>query len=150
VPFSTVMYMKGDVAQAVCEVGQLCQRLGYSGWSLQGDPFALNYSQKSLAARICILQQQILDKHDIHLDSAIGTVHLIHVVENRVRIAARAELLDGRPVRPELEERLKEFSLWLGTQLTSRGLKASSRDLGLPGARATVPLTPPDTGSLRR
>ena len=147
--FNTVIYMKGDLGQAVAEVEAVCRRSGYSGWSLRGDPFHLNYPDQVGVAHICILQQKITDTHDVHLDSAIGTLHLFQVAEGRVKIATRPEQLDGRCLPAEAESRLEEFRQGLDRRLVTTGLKASSRELGL-GLHPTVPLAPPDTGPLRR
>lgn len=148
-PFSGVIYTKGNIAQTVSEVEGVCRPSGYSGWSLRGDPFRLNYTSKEAVAHICILRQRITDTHDVHLDSAIGTLHLFQVSDDRVRIAARPELLDGQCLPAEAEASLEEFWQSLDRRLATSGLKASSRDLDA-GLNATVPLAPPDTGPFLR
>jgi hypothetical protein len=148
-PFAGVVYTRGNLAQAVSEVEGVCRLKRYSGWSLRGDPFRLNYSDQPGVAHICILQQKITDTHDVHLDSAIGTIHLFQVGDDRVKFAARPELLNGQHLSAEAEARLEEFWKGLDRRLITTGLKASSRDLVV-ALNATVPLASPDTGPLRR
>lgn len=143
-PYNTAIYLKGDLERAVIEVGELCQSLGFSGWSLRGNPFDLHYPPESSTAHICVLQQQVMDRHDIHLDSAIGTLHLFQVNQEKVRIAARSELLDGQPISAE-SDHLEVFCGQLQRQLAAEGLAASSRELGV-ALQPTVRLSPPDAG----
>lgn len=146
VPYKTVIYLRGDLEQAVAEVGELCRSEGVSGWSLRGNPFMLHYPPQTSAAHICLLKQQILDRHDVHLDSAIGTLHLFQVAEDKVRIAARSELLDGQPLASPSDQ-LAIFCRQLQKHLASEGLAASSRELGVE-LKPTVRLSTPDTGPL--
>lgn len=145
-PYNTVIYLKGDLEQAVAEVGELCRSVGFSGWSLRGNPFILHYPPTTSAAHICLLTRQVLDRHDVHLDSAIGTLHLFQVAQGRVRIAARTELLDGQPLT-SADSQLEIFCEQLQKQLASEGLAASSRGLRVE-LKPTVQLSPPDTGPL--
>lgn len=139
--------MRGNLPEAVAEVGRLCNELAYFSWGLRGNPFLLQYPPETSSAHFSILQQQISDLHDIHLDSVIGTMHIFQLSPDRIRLAARAELLDGRPLHRETDSRLRRFCDKLDRQLAIRGLKVESGDLSS-DLQVTAPLSPSDTGPL--
>lgn len=146
------VYARGavdDVVEVLCEASG---DLGYTLWSLAGNPCSQHLSRPAIAMRVCIIDAKKVDAHQIPKDKILGTAHVIRVahIPAKSRVSFHTEDLSGEPVISPNERLLDLFCHRFTRLLEARGLKLSgNRKNSETGPFNLPPLVPNDTGPLQ-
>lgn len=149
-PPITVQYARGAVEEVVGVLCRAAKDLGYTLWSLRGNPCSMP-SLRTIAMRICVLDAEVIHPHNIPEESILGTVHVVRVAHrpSRCRVSFHLEDLSGERLRAADEMAFRRFCERFGRLLAEKGLEIPAGQ----GFQETAPIhLPPlrqnDTGPL--
>lgn len=125
-----VYYTKSSLQQAVKQLCQVGDDLGYTLWSLQGNPSHLRLSPKDAAMRISIFFGKIASQNELTPERSIGTAHLVQVADDRIRINFQREDMLGQTLAEEVQPVLGRFCDAFDGFISNRSLKLSDRETG--------------------
>jgi len=104
---ASVLYTACNISQSIELLIEAIEKYGYSLWSLRGDPSSLHFSPMTSALRVSILAQP--RDHELPLESAIGTAHLVSISPIRTRINFVCDNLMGELLEHENRGPLFDF-----------------------------------------
>jgi len=119
-----VVYARGAVEDVVGILCKASRDLGYTLWSLRGNPCSMP-SLRTIAIRMCIVDAEVIHPHHIPDESILGTAHVVRVAHmpSKCRVSFHLEDLSGEPLRSADEGSFRLFCDKFDRLLASKGLK---------------------------
>ena len=119
-----VLYARGamdEILQCICEISK---EMGFSLWSLSGDPCAILLRLPTISRRICIIDAKEFTSDHIPEDQVLGTVHILRTshIPLQCRISFHLEDLSGEPLAHTGKQGLQRFCAKSYIKLDSSGL----------------------------
>ena len=125
-----VFYTNSSLQHTVSLLCKVGEDLGYTLWSLQGDPSHIRLSPKSVAMRISIFFGKFTSQNELTPERSIGTAHLVQVDDDRIRINFQREDMLGQTLAEEVQPVLARFCEAFDGSISNQDLKLSDQETG--------------------
>lgn len=145
-----VLYARGAVNQVVTSLCEVSKAMGFTLWSMKGNPCAMTGRFPTIASRICVLNAREILSDRIPDDQVLGTVHIVRTSSfpQECRISFHLEDLAGRTVACVDKQSLQRFCAKSYMLLESRNLLFEDDDTKLGTGPFQIPNAHVDTGPL--
>jgi hypothetical protein len=145
-----VLYARGAVNDFIKHLCDISIAMGYSLWSLSGNPCVVGMRLPAIARRICILNTPDIPADHIRPEHVIGTVHLVQTshLPQQVRISFHLEDLAGKPLIQSGQPALQRFSAKTYMLLEVENLLVEENGPNVGTGPFPINNAQPDTGPL--
>jgi len=146
-----VLNARGAVNNVVASLCEVSKAMGFSLWSLKGNPCAITERFPTIARRICIINASEILSEQIPEDQIVGTVHIVRTsnIPLECRISFLLEDLSGRTLPSVDKQSLQRFCAKSYMLLESRSLLFEENEAELGTGPFPLPNSHVDTGPLR-
>jgi hypothetical protein len=145
-----VLFARGAVNEFVKYLCLVSEAMGYSLWSLSGNPCSMGMRLPVASRRICILESDDIATDQISDQNVIGAVHIVRTshLPQECRISFHLENLSGESIRQVDQQALQRFSVKAYMLLEADGLLFEEAVSSLGTGPFQLPNAQADTGPL--